>query len=48
MNDAFYVHKISGVRHGKIIEVNDRACEMLGYTRAELLKMSVVSLDAPE
>ena len=48
MNDAVYVHEIFGESHGQIIEVNDRACEMLGYTRAELLKMNVASLDVPE
>ena len=48
MNDAVYVHEIFGESHGQIVEVNDRACEMLGYTRAELLKMNVATLDIPE
>jgi PAS domain S-box-containing protein len=32
----------------KFIEVNDRACQYLGYSREELLQMSVPQIDAPE
>jgi PAS domain S-box-containing protein len=35
-------------RPGSIAEVNDIACERLGYTREELLQMSPLDLDAPE
>ncbi|MDP6635399.1 MAG: PAS domain S-box protein [Phycisphaerae bacterium] len=39
-NDAIFVH----APDGKILDVNSRACEMLGYTRDRLLTMSVPSL----
>lgn len=32
----------------RFIEVNDRACQVLGYSREELLGMSPADLDAPE
>jgi PAS domain S-box-containing protein len=35
--DAFFLHD----EHGKLLDVNRRACESLGYSREELLKMSV-------
>jgi diguanylate cyclase (GGDEF)-like protein/PAS domain S-box-containing protein len=35
--DAFFVHD----REGNILDVNRRACESLGYTREELLSLSV-------
>ena len=40
--DAFYVVD----RIGKIVDVNQRACEMLGYERNELLELSVSDIDA--
>jgi PAS domain S-box-containing protein len=33
---------------GRVIEVNDVACERLGYTREELLQKNLCDLDAPE
>ena len=48
-SDAFYVH--GGPENGlpgKFIEVNDTACEMLGYTSEELLQMCPTDIDAPE
>ncbi|RJR35218.1 MAG: PAS domain S-box protein [Deltaproteobacteria bacterium] len=39
--DAFFVHD-----KGKIIEVNQQACNSLGYAREELLKMNVTDLEA--
>lgn len=39
-NDAIFVHELTtGNLPGKFIEVNDVACQVLGYTRAELLDL---------
>ena len=35
-------------RHGKILEVNDAACVMSGYTREELLQMHITDLESAE
>ena len=40
--DAFFVHDLEG----RILDVNQRACESLGYTREELLLMNVSDVDA--
>ncbi|MBI5526795.1 MAG: PAS domain S-box protein [Deltaproteobacteria bacterium] len=41
-NDAFFVHRIEpDGRTGTFIEVNDVACTRLGYTREELLQLTV-------
>ena len=40
--DAFYLHDLDG----RLIDVNRYACECLGYTREELLQMSVLDIDA--
>ncbi len=39
--DAFFIHDFQG----RFREVNRRACETLGYTREELLRMSVSDVD---
>jgi formate hydrogenlyase transcriptional activator len=39
--DAFFIHDYTG----KILDVNLRACEMLGYSRDELLRMSIFDVD---
>jgi formate hydrogenlyase transcriptional activator len=39
--DGFFIHDYVG----KIMDVNLTACEMLGYTREELLKMSISDVD---
>jgi PAS domain S-box-containing protein len=41
-SDPFFVHNLEG----HFLDVNQRACESLGYTREELLGMSVVDVDA--
>jgi|GEM_PF-762083 PAS domain S-box-containing protein len=39
--DAFYLFNLEG----KFLEVNDQACETLGYSRAELLIMGVADIE---
>jgi PAS domain S-box-containing protein len=50
VSDAIFVHEVSPVDFtpGHFIEVNDAACQYLGYSREELLQMSVPQIDAPE
>lgn len=43
-NDAIFVED----HEDRIVAVNRRACELLGYTRAELLQMRISDLVAPE
>jgi PAS domain S-box-containing protein len=43
-NDAMHIDNADD----EIIEVNSRMCEMLGYSREELLKMKIADLQAPE
>ena len=49
INDAVFVHGLTddGLP-GRISDVNDIACERLGYTRDELIRMSPLDFDAPE
>ena len=48
-NDAIFVHLgPSGGLPGRFIEVNDVACERLGYAREELVQMSPPDIDAPD
>lgn len=39
--DAFFLHDLEG----RILDVNRRACESLGYSRSELLSLTVFDLD---
>jgi PAS domain S-box-containing protein len=43
-NDAIFLNS----EDDRIVDVNQRACELSGYTREELLAMSVSDLQAPE
>jgi PAS domain S-box-containing protein len=47
-SDSIMIHEITEARPGRIVEVNDKTCQMLGYTREELLGMSIPDIDAPE
>jgi PAS domain S-box-containing protein len=38
-NDAIFIH-----RSGRIIDINQRACEMLGYSKEQLLMMEITDL----
>ena len=40
--DAFYLHDLEG----KFVDVNNQACRSLGYTRDELLSMSVADIES--
>jgi diguanylate cyclase (GGDEF)-like protein/PAS domain S-box-containing protein len=40
-SDCFYLHDVDG----RLIDVNQRACYALGYTRSELLAMSLLDID---
>ncbi|WP_292468325.1 PAS domain S-box protein [Methanolobus sp.] len=42
-NDAIFLNHIDG----QIVDVNERACEMFGYTKEQFQKMNVVDLLAP-
>ena len=44
LNDAFYLHDFKG----KILDVNDNACKMTGYSRKELIGSYSSKLDTPE
>jgi PAS domain S-box-containing protein len=50
VSDAVFVHEVSKDTYmpGRFIEVNEIACRYLGYSREELLQMSVPQIDAPE
>lgn len=43
-SDAIMIHDLKG----RFLEVNDVACERLGYSREELMGMSPMDIDAPE
>lgn len=48
-NDAIFVHEILPDKTpGRYVNVNDRACQVLGYTREELLTRSPQDIVSPE
>ncbi len=50
-NDPIFVYEadsISGAPLGRFVEVNDVACSSLGYSREELLRLSLEDIVAPE
>lgn len=48
-NDAIFVHPpVTEDQGGTFVEVNDKACRTLGYSREELLQLSPLDLGDPE
>jgi PAS domain S-box-containing protein len=47
VSDSIVVQGIAGDRPGPFIEVNDRACRMIGYTREEFLNLSISDIWVP-
>jgi len=46
-NDAVFVHRVGPkAEPGKFVEVNNAACERLGYTKEELLELGPADIDA--
>jgi PAS domain S-box-containing protein len=49
ITDMVFVHGITEDGFpGQFLAVNDSACRRLGYTREELLRMTILDIDAPE
>ena len=49
ITDAIYVHTVDADgAPGSILDVNDAACRMLGYTREELIHRSIKDFEDPE
>jgi len=46
INDAVLVHKMNGGEAGRFTEVNEIACNRLGYSREELLEMTPLDIDS--
>jgi PAS domain S-box-containing protein len=44
IDDAVFVHDLQG----RILEANPAACQRLGYTREEMLRLNTSDIDAPE
>ena len=48
-NDALYLHEVNDDgSYGHFLEVNETACEMLGYSREEFLRMTPLEIDAED
>ena len=47
-NDAMFLHQLEDKYPGNFQEVNDLACESLGYTREELSRMGPRDIDHPK
>lgn len=44
IDDAIIIHDVEG----RLLDVNEAACRRLGYSRNELLRMTIIDLDTPE
>lgn len=44
LGDAILIHDLSG----QLLEINQRACDQLGYTREELLQLNLADIDSPK
>ncbi len=44
IDDAIFIHDVEG----HIMDVNQAACDQLGYTRADLLRMKTIDIDSPD
>ncbi|WP_165912716.1 sensor domain-containing protein [Effusibacillus lacus] len=47
-NDMIFIYEVSPDYEPKLIEVNSRACEKLGYSRQELMALPSLKIFAPE
>jgi len=47
-HDMIFVHEVTENGYGKFLEVNDKTCTTLGYTKEELLAMTVPDIEVPE
>lgn len=47
VSDSVVVHGIDNTGPGRFIEVNDRACQLLGFSHDELLNLSLADLCVP-
>ncbi|RJR47888.1 MAG: PAS domain S-box protein [Deltaproteobacteria bacterium] len=48
INDAIFVISASQENPDRFMEVNEEACKRLGYTREEMLKLSITDIDSLE
>jgi len=46
INDSVWIVEAGPRGPGRFLEVNDQVCQRLGYSRAELLRMTVADIDA--
>ena len=47
-HDMIFVYEVTENGYGKFLDVNDKICTTLGYTKEELLEMNVRDIEVPE